>query len=195
MVHFSPQIDDNAFVSAAYLLFFVPHVVKQPIFRFINTLKKKFSPELKSGAHRIPAMEKSMAPILEKERPDQGQLLYNKDKRIAYLQTLEEILIEEQPFLTKGYSIKDLSDDTGIPAHHLSCLINKEYQMNFQNFINFQRVEYVKSQIQLEEWKQLSLEGMAWQAGFTSRTTFFRAFIKNTGKAPSYYLGETHQKV
>ncbi|MCX2451321.1 helix-turn-helix domain-containing protein [Pedobacter sp. PLR] len=132
---------------------------------------------------------------MEKIIPCQGHLLYGKDKRTAYLETLERTLADQQPFLTKGYSIKDLAEDTGIPAHHLSCLINKEYQLNFQNFINFQRVEYVKSQIHQEEWKQLSLEGMAWQAGFTSRTTFFRAFIKNTGKAPSYYLGDAHQKL
>lgn len=187
MVHFSLQIDDNAFVSAAYLLFFVPHVVKHPVFRFINTLKKKLSAEPQSAVH--------IAQPMEKNSSCQGQLLYGKDKRIAYLKTLEKTLADKQPFLTKGYSIKDLAEDTGIPAHHLSCLINKEYQLNFQNFINFQRVEYVKSQIQQEEWKQLSLEGMAWQAGFTSRTTFFRAFIKNTGKAPSYYLGVTHQKL
>ncbi len=195
MVHFSPQIDNNAFASAAYLLFFVPQVVKHPIFRFINTLKKKLSPDQKMEQSDEIPMEKSKEETMEKNNACEGQLLYSKDKRNAYLQTLEEILTEDQPFLKKGYSIKDLSDDTGIPSHHLSSLINKEYQMNFQNFINFQRVEYVKSQIQLEEWKQLSLEGMAWQAGFTSRTTFFRAFIKNTGKAPSYYLGDAHQKV
>lgn len=188
MVHFSPQIDDNAFVSAAYLLFFVPQVVKHPIFRFINTLKKKLSPDHKSGQPDVLALEADNSPC-------QGHLLYSKDKRNAYLHTLETILTDQQPFLTKGYSIKDLAEDTGIPAHHLSCLINKEYQLNFQNFINFQRVEYVKSQIHQEEWKQLSLEGMAWQAGFTSRTTFFRAFIKNTGKAPSYYLGDAHHKL
>lgn len=193
MVHFSPQIDDNALVTAAYLFFLVPHVVKHPIFRFINTLKKKLSPEPEHSKAQQSLSSKQGFP--EKEIPLQGQLLYSRDKRNTYLETLEETLTEEQPFLRKGYSIKDLSDDTGIPAHHLSCLINKEYQMNFQNFINFQRVEYVKSQIHLEEWKQLSLEGMAWQAGFTSRTTFFRAFIKSTGKAPSYYLGDTLQKL
>ncbi len=186
MVNFSPQIDDNAFVSAAYLLFFVPEVVKHPIFRFINTLKRRLSPE--------PQPEEQHGQPMKKD-PCQGHLLYGRDKRNAYLQTLEKTLADQQPFLTKGYSIKDLAEDTGIPAHHLSCLINKEYQLNFQNFINFQRVEYVKSQIHQEEWKQLSLEGMAWQAGFTSRTTFFRAFIKNTGKAPSYYLGDAHHKV
>ncbi|MBC8987595.1 AraC family transcriptional regulator [Pedobacter sp. N36a] len=187
MVHFYPQIDNHAFVSAAYLLFFVPKAVKHPLFRLINTLKKKLSLEHKEGT----------APLqLETgDSPCQGHLLYSKDKRNAYLQILETVLTDQKPFLTKGYSIKDLAEDTGIPAHHLSCLINKEYQLNFQNFINFQRVEYVKSQIHQEEWKQLSLEGMAWQAGFTSRTTFFRAFIKNTGKAPSYYLGDAHHKL
>lgn len=188
MVHFSPQIDNHAFVSAAYLLFFVPQVVKHPLFRLINTLKKKLSPEHKREEVQPLQLE-------EGDNLCQGHLLYTKDKRNAYLQTLEKTLADQQPFLTKGYSIKDLAEDTGIPAHHLSCLINKEYQLNFQNFINFQRVEYVKSQIHQEEWKQLSLEGMAWQAGFTSRTTFFRAFIKNTGKAPSYYLGDAHHKL
>lgn len=114
--------------------------------------------------------------------------LYGAEQCAEYLATLKATLINQQPYLIKGYTIKKLAEDTGISAHHLSCLINKEFKMNFQNFINHQRIEYVKSQIKLQEWKKLSLEGIAWKAGFSSRTTFFRAFVKNTGQAPSSYL-------
>jgi transcriptional regulator GlxA family with amidase domain len=45
-----------------------------------------------------------------------------------------------------------------------------------------------------KEWKNLSLEGMAWAVGFKSRTTFFRAFIKLTGQSPSEYFHTQKRK-
>ncbi|WP_222535982.1 helix-turn-helix domain-containing protein [Pedobacter polysacchareus] len=121
--------------------------------------------------------------------PDVQLVLYDGNKREAYLAKLDKVLLTERPYLNKGYTIKNLAEHTDIPVNHLSCLINKEFNMNFSNFINHHRIEYVKSQFETEEWRYLSLEGIAWKAGFTSRSTFFRAFVKHTGKSPSSYLG------
>ena len=40
------------------------------------------------------------------------------------------------------------------------------------------------------EWRQLTLEGLALEAGFSNRTTFFRAFTKLTGCTPSEYMAQ-----
>ncbi len=110
------------------------------------------------------------------------------EKREDYLLKLDYVLNSKSLFLKKDFVIRDLSDETGISVHHLSNLINSEFGLHFQDYINLKRIEYFREKINDPEWKDLSLEGMAWGSGFKSRTTCFRAFIKHTGKSPSEYF-------
>jgi AraC-like DNA-binding protein len=110
------------------------------------------------------------------------------EKREEYLLKLDHVLNAKNLFLKKDFVIRDLSDETGISVHHLSNLINSEFGLHFQDYVNLKRIEYFKDKINDPEWKDLSLEGMAWGSGFKSRTTCFRAFIKHTGKSPSEYF-------
>lgn len=109
-------------------------------------------------------------------------------KKQEYLSKLDSVLNLKKLYLKKDFVIRDLSDETGITIHHLSNLINSEFGLHFQDYINLKRIENFKDKINDPEWKDLSLEGMAWASGFKSRTTCFRAFIKHTGKSPSKYF-------
>lgn len=117
-----------------------------------------------------------------------------QEKKEEYLTKLNNVLNDKQLFLRKNFVIRDLSDETGISVHHLSGLINSEFNLHFQDFVNLKRIEYFNKKINDPEWKDLSLEGMAWGSGFKSRTTCFRAFIKHTGKSPSEYFKVIKQK-
>lgn len=124
------------------------------------------------------------------EKPDDSVRAYclSDEKKQEYRARIEAHIQQLQPFLRKGYGIKDLAVETAIPPHHLSALVNQEYRMNFSDFINRYRVEYIKERMAQLEWRQLTLEGLALEAGFGNRTTFFRAFVKLTGITPSEYL-------
>lgn len=121
-------------------------------------------------------------------------LIIPEEKIKDYTIILNEVMTAKEPFLKKGFVIRDLSELTEIPIHHLSYLINTKYNLHFQDFVNQKRIEYLKRKIHDKEWKNLSLEGLGWAVGFKSRTTFFRAFIKLTGQSPSEYLSEEKQK-
>lgn len=110
------------------------------------------------------------------------------EKKQLYLAKLESIFSTKELFLKKDLVIRDIAEETGISVHHLSNLINSEFNLHFQDYVNLKRIEYFKEKINDPEWKDLSLEGMAWGSGFKSRTTCFRAFIKHTGKSPSEYF-------
>jgi AraC-like DNA-binding protein len=114
----------------------------------------------------------------------------NPEKKEIYLMKLNNVLYNSKLFLKKDFVIRDLSDATGISVHQLSSLINSEFGLHFQDFVNLKRIEYFNQKINDPEWKDLSLEGMAWGSGFKSRTTCFRAFVKHTGKSPSEYTKE-----
>ena len=110
------------------------------------------------------------------------------EKKLLYLNKLESIFVSKELFLKKDLVIRDIADETEISVHHISNLINSEFNLHFQDYVNLKRIEYFKEKINDPEWKDLSLEGMAWGSGFKSRTTCFRAFIKHTGKSPSEYF-------
>lgn len=120
--------------------------------------------------------------------------LFGDNQKERYLQTLDELFVQQKPFLKKGFTIKDLSQLTSIPTHHLSHLINNEFNLPFQDFINLKRIEYMKTNITSTEWEKLSLEGIAWEVGFNSRTTFFRSFVKLTGISPSEYMNSLENR-
>lgn len=105
----------------------------------------------------------------------------------AYKPLLEMHLESAKPFLKPGYSINDLSKETGIPLHHLTALLNKGYNERFNDFINKLRLNYMVKFFK-PEWERLTLEGMGREVGFNSRTTFYNTIKKNTGLSPSAFF-------
>jgi AraC-like DNA-binding protein len=85
-----------------------------------------------------------------------------------------------------GYSIQDLSNETGIPVYQLSPLINGHFNMNFANWVNRFRIEYLIELV--PENPQLTLEAVSKKAGFISRSTFINAFKKEKGVTPREYF-------
>jgi AraC-like DNA-binding protein len=108
--------------------------------------------------------------------------------REDYKSLIENYLINQKPYLIHGFSLQDLSAFSGINIPTLSALINKEYRMNFNDFVNQYRVMYFKNLLILPEYHQWTLEAIAQKAGFNSRTTFIRAFTKFSDCSPSKYL-------
>jgi len=131
-----------------------------------------------------PAPEPNLLPARTLPRPTPLPLELQED----YQQRLGTYLGENKAYLQKGYTIRQLAGSIDIPPHQLSALLNGVYGMNFNDFINRYRVNYVRERMNQPSFRQLTLEGMAWEAGFNSRSTFFRAFTRVTGQTPSDYL-------
>ena len=112
------------------------------------------------------------------------------DYLLAYKSALEFHLDTNKPFLNQGYNIAKLSLETGIPQHHLSALINRVYGVRFNDFINQYRIKHITRYFNQSGWDQLTLEGIASEAGFNSRTTFFNAIKKSTGMSPSEFINK-----
>lgn len=101
---------------------------------------------------------------------------------------LHKFVLEKEPFLQFGYSIRDLAEDIDIPAYQLSAFINRELGLNFNDYLNQFRIRYCEELIQKGMVSQLNLKGLALKCGFTNRNTLTTAFKKFTGFTPSRYL-------
>jgi AraC-like DNA-binding protein len=106
-------------------------------------------------------------------------------------QAIHELLQNKQKYLTKGYSLIDMATELDLSPNLLSLTINHEYQMSFTDLVNQYRIEYFLTNMDKHKLANYTFEGMAAEAGFNSRTTFYRAFIKVTGKTPTDYFKTT----
>lgn len=100
---------------------------------------------------------------------------------------LGDIIREEKPYLNEGLTLSDLAERMGISDKKLSELLNHHLNTNFYEFINEYRVHTVKKKMLDPECAHLTLLGMAFDAGFQSKTSFNRVFKQKTGLSPSEY--------
>lgn len=72
----------------------------------------------------------------------------------------------------------------------VSTILNHEMQTSFYDLVNLYRVKEVKRMIDSKDYENYSLIGIGYEAGFTSKTSFYRVFKKQTGLTPAQYKSE-----
>jgi AraC-like DNA-binding protein len=102
--------------------------------------------------------------------------------------SFERILDQKKHFLKHGYSIHDLSEDTGFPVYILTIYINKVLGTTFPDLINQRRIEECCEIIKSGKYAHLSVEGLAELCGFNNRNSFSLAFRKYKGTSPSEFI-------
>lgn len=100
---------------------------------------------------------------------------------------LETLITEAKPYLDRDLNLNKLAEMIGISSHQLSQFINRKYDKNFYDFINFHRVNEAKFLLQNTQYENFKIEVIGEKAGFNSRTTFFSVFKKITGESPSSF--------
>ncbi|MFN5641052.1 MAG: helix-turn-helix domain-containing protein [Sphingobacteriales bacterium] len=75
-----------------------------------------------------------------------------------------------------------------VPNHHISYCLNQIMQTNFANLKNRLRVEFAMNLLKENEISTLSIEGIAQNSGFATRSSFYSAFKNITGTTPTEYL-------
>jgi AraC-like DNA-binding protein len=130
----------------------------------------------------------------EQVQVEENKNFLSEDQNNTIRNKLEGFVTQHLPYLQKGYGLKDLSRDTGIPSRLISSYINQYEGISFYDYINKLRVEHIKKHVPEEDLRQLTLEAIAELVGFNNRTSFVNAVKKFTGKTPSEYVNEILRK-
>ncbi|MBF8964110.1 helix-turn-helix domain-containing protein [Pontibacter sp. FD36] len=105
------------------------------------------------------------------------------------LERLEQFLLETECFREKTLKVQGLAKRLGIPSYKLSLALNMYHKKSFTEFLNHYRITYLKTQLEKEESLQnFTIESLAFNAGFASRSAFYKAFNKMEGLSPKAYL-------
>ncbi|MFT3825325.1 MAG: helix-turn-helix domain-containing protein [Chitinophagaceae bacterium] len=97
---------------------------------------------------------------------------------------LVDLVETKQPYLEPELTLTDLARRLNTNTSVLSRVINDGTGRNFNDFINYYRVQEVISKFQSGEHHTQTLLAIAYDCGFNSKATFNRSFKKITGKTP-----------
>lgn len=95
---------------------------------------------------------------------------------------------ERKVFLNPDFKLNQISNESGIPAHHLTYFFNDIKKISFSDWRNSLRIEEAKILIRQGETGNFTLQSISLKCGFSSQNTFIRAFKNATGTTPSTYL-------
>jgi len=104
-----------------------------------------------------------------------------------YFQKLEFLCKEQHLYTDSTLNREKVAEQLGISAGYVSQIVNTITGDNFAHYINNYRVEAVKEMISNAEFENYNLLAMGLESGFTSKTTFYKAFKKVTGQTPNEY--------
>ena len=103
----------------------------------------------------------------------------------------EELLAameNQKMYLDESLTIHSLATELNTNSKYLSQLINTEFEKSFVVFVNEYRINEAKVLLKDEKNKNLTIEGVGYEAGFKSKSAFNSAFKKFTGDTPSSFL-------
>ena len=103
-------------------------------------------------------------------------------------QKIEMLITQQKLYRNPKLQLKDLASAAGVSSHYLSRLLNEVYPHGFSQYVNEKRV--AEAQQLMSHADHLSLEGIGYEAGFNSKSAFFRIFKKTTGRTPAQYKHE-----
>jgi AraC-like DNA-binding protein len=143
--------------------------------------------EIREPAPQLITQQPAPPKVTATEKKDAAKQATNRNYE-DYVLLLQTLMEEKKPFLRKRYSLNDLASDLKVPQHHLSYLLNNTFQLRFSDYINQLRLQYIRQRLTNEDLSHMTLEGLALEAGFSSRITFIRVVQKHTGMNPSDYF-------
>ena len=126
----------------------------------------------------------------------ESDLLNNELREVPFIETdyskeiklIDDYFLEKQSFLKQGLNISMVAVELNIPVRDLSYIINNYYTTRFNDFINKYRVDYILSKVGMAQLDIYTLEALSKEAGFSHKSSFYRAFKKIHNVTPLEYL-------
>ena len=131
------------------------------------------------------------------EEPQMFQLTVKQDKYASSKLSEEQkqeitdkllvAISEHKIHLNPQTTINDLAKLIQVPAKQVSQVINQQFNQNFFEFINTQRIREAQKIIKSSQDPKLTILEVMYQVGFNSKSSFNTQFRKITGLTPSEF--------
>lgn len=169
-------------LMALALLFFPQVLYGMPNYRQVP---------FNSTEYKNTVKEKTPAKIQEVAKTDENQ---DKDHEpfIELAKRIEEYILLNKPFTDPEFSIEHLAKGLNVPLNHISYCLSSVMNTKFTTYRMKLRIEYAKELLKAGKNSEYTIEGIAQQAGFSTRSNFYNAFKNETGFTPTDYIKTDH---
>jgi len=151
---------------------------------------------MKSDWLQQPNVTKSMQELSDAEKAslssttEQIEQRYQKsglspDRARQIHRDLIALMENEKPFLDSDLTLAGMAEKLSVSTHNLSEVLNTQVGLTFFDFINQYRIDEVKKQLLDPNKMEAKILAIAFDAGFSSKTSFNTLFKKHTGSTPS----------
>ncbi len=121
-------------------------------------------------------------------RPTRKSKTENIKDEAIILKKLRKRLQKDEIFTNPELSLKMLAEDLGTNTSYLSAIVNNHFNCNLKTLINKYRIDKARKMMVTNGYSHYSMDGIASEVGFRSRSGFYLAFKSVTGITPTLYI-------
>ncbi|WP_299218611.1 helix-turn-helix domain-containing protein [uncultured Aquimarina sp.] len=111
------------------------------------------------------------------------------ESEIGKIQNLvDDFFKKKKGYLRPGLSLSILANEINITTNKLSWVLNNIYKKTFYELVNEYRVEDFSQRINENKHKEFTVVSIAFEVGFNSKSTFYKAFKEIKKMTPSEYI-------
>lgn len=123
-----------------------------------------------------------------KEDAKYSNIKLTNDQRKGLVERIGAVLEDADTICSQDFSLKDLAKMVDSNTTYVSRIINEDYGMTFANLLGNRRVREACRRINDDRYANITIEAIANNVGFKSRTAFLNAFKREVGISPSEYI-------
>jgi ligand-binding sensor domain-containing protein/AraC-like DNA-binding protein len=110
-----------------------------------------------------------------------------------YAKKLTDLMEVGKVYRDEKLTLLSLAEKLSILRYQLSFILNDHLKSNFNDYINWYRIEEAKKILESSEAEDTTIGAIAIDVGFNSQTTFYKTFKKYTGMTPHKYRKEAQK--
>ena len=123
-----------------------------------------------------------------KENSQKNNTVTDNEPFLELANRIEEYVAREKPYTNPDFSIEDLAKGLLVPLNHVSYCLSNVMNTKFTSYRMQLRIEFAKELLKSGKNQEFTIEGIAKQAGFSTRSNFYSAFKAETGYTPTEYM-------
>jgi len=121
----------------------------------------------------------------ESQRPESDK--YIEAKKAGLVNEFEYLMLHKKLYKEPGMTLESMAEILNSNRTYLSGMINSHYRTTFSTLINRYRIGEARHLLIDPEYKLYTIEAIAKEVGFSSKSSFNEAFKRETGLTPSYF--------
>ena len=102
----------------------------------------------------------------------------------------EELMLQDELYLDPQLSLEVASSKLNISSNYLSQIVNNHANYSFADYVNTQRIALAKQLLLDPEFSRYTIQSIALETGFNSKSSFYNAFKKVTKITPTAFKKE-----